>query len=340
MEVIETTGGSSSAPTVSAVVCAHQLERVDWVVEAVRSLLAQTLPPAEVFVVADWATDGVMSALVGRLPEEVALLPNRWLRGLSHARNTGASASSGELVAFLDDDAVAAPDWLERLAGHFRDPWVAAAGGRAVPDWLGAKGRPWWLPEELDWVVGCTFKGFAEGQAPVRNVLGSNMCFRRRVLEEIGGFDPRVGGPISGDDTEVCLRIQEADPRYRIIHDGEAVVHHKVPPERQTPGYLLRSSWDQGVGKAVIKRLHPHHAKALSSEGAYLRNLPGFIAGRSAAMVGGRLSGGGQILAALASVGAVGYGYASTRLRDLLAAPPPQRPSIRPGEQVSQSWWR
>jgi hypothetical protein len=118
------------------------------------------------------------------------------------------------------------------------------------------------------------------------------------------------------------------------------MVQHKVPPERQTPGYLLRSSWDQGVGKAVIRRLHPRHARALSSEGAYLRNLPGFIAGRSAAMAGGRLSGGGHILAALASVGAVGYGYASTRLRDLLAASPRQRPAVRANGQDMQTWWR
>jgi GT2 family glycosyltransferase len=337
---MEMPGLRFSEPTVSAVICAHQMERVDWVADAARSLLAQSLPPTEVLVVADWATDDVISALEERLPEGVTLLPNRWVRGLSHARNTGASASSGELIAFLDDDALAAPDWLQRLAAHFRDPWVAAAGGRAVPDWLGAKGRPWWLPEELDWVVGCTFKGFADRQEPVRNVLGSNMCFRRRVLQEIGGFDPRVGGPISGDDTEVCLRIQEADPHYRIVHDEEAIVHHKVPPERQTPGYLLRSSWDQGVGKAVIRRLHPHHAQALSSEGAYLRSLPGFIAGRSAAMAGGRLSGGGHILAALASVGAVGYGYASTRLRDLLAAAPSQRPAVRTSEEGTQTWWR
>lgn len=83
-------------------------------------------------MVADRAK-GLWPALKEQLPADVQIVEPRWGQGLSYARNTATNASSGDLVVFSDDDAVAAPDWLERLEAQFDDAWVAAASGQAVP---------------------------------------------------------------------------------------------------------------------------------------------------------------------------------------------------------------
>jgi hypothetical protein len=229
-------------------------------------------------------------------------------------------AASSQLVAFLDDDAIATPEWLECLMDAFTETSVVAAGGRAVPLWKGSGIRPWWFPEELDWVVGCAYKGLGSSRRYIRNVAGSNMCLRKQVLEEVGGFDARVGGPIGGDDTEICLKILAADERYRIVYEPRAVVYHKVPATRQTLQYLIYFSSIQGAGKAVIKRIHPDHPQALASEWAHLRHLAFcFFPGRLLAFVKGRWEAIVHIFAVFLSVCATLYGYYSARIADQLA---------------------
>ena len=98
--------------------------------------------------------------------------------------------ATGDVVAFLDDDAAAAPDWLSRLLAPYADPRVLGVGGRVLPRW--DRARPRWFPAEFDWVVGCTYAGHPD-EGPVRNVIGANMSFRRSVLLAAGGFDARVG---------------------------------------------------------------------------------------------------------------------------------------------------
>lgn len=107
-------------------------------------------------------------------------------RGLSGARNSGVAVATGAIVAFLDDDAVAEPDWLERLAAHYADPNVIGVGGSVKTDWL--HGRPRCFPREFDWVVGCSYRGLPEATSRVRNPIGANMSFRAEVLHRTGGF--------------------------------------------------------------------------------------------------------------------------------------------------------
>src|SRR5205085_2959822 len=105
---------------------------------------------------------------------------------LSGSRNSGVTVCRGEIVVFLDDDAVAAPDWLERLLQGYAEPQVVAVGGSIEPVW--EEGRPRWFPPEFDWVVGGTYLGLPTATAQLRNLLGCNMSFRRSVLLEAGGF--------------------------------------------------------------------------------------------------------------------------------------------------------
>jgi len=253
------------------------LDRVEYAAEAVQSALSQSVPPSEVIVVVDRVPE-LLERLRERLPPAVRLVENRAGRGLSEARNTGVMHAQGEIIAFLDDDAVAHPDWLRFLSMAFADPKVLAAGGRAVPVWLGSGCRPYWLPEELDWLIGCTYKGFANGVQFVRNVHGSNMCFRRTAFGIVGEFDPRLGGPVFGDDTEICIRIVSRPEEYIVSYDSRAIVWHKVPIVRQRWRYCVRHAFEAGVGKEVIRTLHGKSTDALSAEKSYLRQVfTGFL---------------------------------------------------------------
>ncbi|MGH8921245.1 MAG: glycosyltransferase family 2 protein, partial [Actinomycetes bacterium] len=136
--------------SVSVIICAYTEQRWDDLVEAVASVRRQTAPPEEILLVIDHCP-ALLRRAAGEL-DSVRVVPNHNQQGLSGARNTGLELASGEIVAFLDDDAAAAADWVARLLASYADPQVAGVGGRVRPNWH--KKRPAWFPTEFDWVVG------------------------------------------------------------------------------------------------------------------------------------------------------------------------------------------
>ena len=177
-------------PAVSVVICAYTEARWDDLLAAIASVEQQRdRVSLEIVVVIDHNP-----ALLERLRDAgtaVRPTPNVQSRGLSGARNSGVQLARSPIVAFLDDDAIADPAWLEALVATYDDPSVAGAGGAIRPLW--ETGRPRWWPAEFDWVVGCTYRGMPEQRAVVRNVIGCNMSFRRELLQGIGGFAHGIG---------------------------------------------------------------------------------------------------------------------------------------------------
>lgn len=287
------------------------MERVDWLLDALDSLRIQTKPPIEIILVFD-KNDGLEDTLNRKVTSAVLKIPNKAGYGLSMARNTGVDIATGDIVAFLDDDAVAEPDWLEQLVRPYIDSVVVGVGGKAVPDWLKGE-RPFWFPEELDWVTGCTHAGFQDGRRVVRNVFGCNMSFRKTRLVEIGGFDSRLGGPISGDDTDICLRITQGNGGWQIIYEPEAVIHHKIPRQRRSLKYIANSSWKQGVGKAVTRIIHKKDNRALASEKSYLKHLIfKFIPRQMHEVFRHPLNTSGHIISVITVIISMGTGYVVT----------------------------
>jgi glycosyltransferase involved in cell wall biosynthesis len=173
-----------SCADLSVVICAYTDERWEDLRSAVISVQDQLLPAAELLVVIDHNEE-----LQARAEAELTgarVLANAGPKGLSGARNTGLEAASSGVVAFLDDDATAEPDWTTHLLAPYRDPAVLGVGGWAVPVWQ--DGDPSWFPEEFLWVVGCSYRGLPTSTAPVRNLIGCNMSVRRDVLDAVGGF--------------------------------------------------------------------------------------------------------------------------------------------------------
>jgi hypothetical protein len=277
LTVAERPAARPDAADVTVVVCTYSLERWAELAAAIGSLERQTVRPREVVLVVDHAA-ALLERARRRWPG-VTAIASAGPPGLSSARNTGLDASSGAVVAFLDDDAVAEPDWLERMLDAYRDPSVMGAGGAVHPLWRSA--RPSWFPAEFDWVVGCTYRGMPPGRAPVRNVIGASMSFRRDVLVEAGGFRAalgRVGSrPLGCEETELCIRARRMWPAREVLYDPRIEVRHAVPAGRATFRYFAARCYAEGRSKAAVARL-VGDGPGLSSERRYVtRTLPAAV---------------------------------------------------------------
>ncbi|WP_349903871.1 glycosyltransferase family 2 protein [Parafrigoribacterium humi] len=300
-------------PSVSVVICAFTLRRWDDLVAAVTSARAQ--PDAtEVLVVIDHEEELLARARKQWETTEVTVVSNRYRQGLSGGRNTGLELATSELAAFLDDDAVAADDWLRLLIECFDDDDVVGAGGAAVPVWPTGKPSAT-LPPELLWVVGCTYRGQPTERAEVRNVVGCSMLFRREPLLAIGGFNVATGRigqiPLGGEETEACIKLRQLDPRNKVIFEPRSIVHHRVTPDRTTWRYLRRRCFFEGVSKSALSR-DLGRQDALSSERSYaVRILPEAMFRE---LFHGRFASAYAVVLSLAAAG-FGYLYGITRSR-------------------------
>jgi glucosyl-dolichyl phosphate glucuronosyltransferase len=239
----------------SVIICTYTTERWGDLQAAVASVRSQTLAPRDVIVVVDHNPE--LETIAREELGDVRVVPNRYSRGLSGARNSGVEASTSELVAFIDDDAWAVPGWLALLVPAFDDLEVQGAGGGVDADWQ--DGRPGWFPREFDWVVGCSYRGLPVRPAAVRNPIGANMAFRRRVFEQVGGFRSdlgRIGSlPVGDEETEFCLRIAARNPSSRILYIPNARVIHRVPKGRGRFRYFAQRCFAEGLSKALLRRI-------------------------------------------------------------------------------------
>ena len=302
--------------TVSVIICCYTEERLHDIKEAVSSLHRQTRPAEEIILAVD-NNSTLHESLKAELRGRVSVVLNDTARGLCATRNTGMAAARGDLVAYLDDDAVAEPEWLANLVSLFNDPMVVAAGGRATLKW--ARGRPFWFPEDLDWTVGGSFTGLPLARAEVRNPHGHNMCFRRTEALAVGGFGSRIGAVgearRDGEEAELSLRLSARYPNSVIIYEPEARILHKVPAGRSRWSYVIRRSYQQGVSKALLERVAPaHNGRPLSTEGTYLRYLL-FRAIPSRLRRFWRPAAPAQTVAIVLCIAAVGIGYLVGRWR-------------------------
>ncbi|MEU6659188.1 glycosyltransferase family 2 protein [Streptomyces sp. NPDC046821] len=305
---------------VSVVICAYTEERWEDTLAAVSSVRAQSLPALETLLVVDHNP-----ALLERLGREfkeaddVRVLANAGPRGLSAGRNTGIARSRGGIIAFLDDDAVAEPDWLRHFAAGYEDPRVMAVGGRTEPVWASGQ-RPVWFPEEFDWVVGCTYRGLPRGKVRVRNVLGGNASFRRSAFDMAGGFATGIGRdgdkrPLGCEETELCIRLTRARPDAVLLIDDRAVIHHRVPASRERFAYFRTRAYAEGLSKALVAR-SVGAGKGLESERRYTtRVLPAGVARGVRDFVLARPGGGGRAGAIVTGVLAAAGGYALGSVR-------------------------
>ncbi len=227
------------SPRVSVVVCAYNAERT--MDACLASLKALDYPDYEVIVVNDGSTDKTLE-ISERYP--YCKIISQVNKGLSVARNVGAEAATGEIVAYTDSDCVADPDWLNYLVGKMISSDLVACGGPNVP------------PPE-DSLVPAAVAVSPGGPTHVlvsddvaEHIAGCNMAFRRDVLLGLGGFDPLYRA--AGDDVDICWRFQDAG--YTIGFSPSAVVWHF---RRNTVKAYIGQQKGYGKAEALVYGKHP-----------------------------------------------------------------------------------
>ena len=255
---------------VSIVICTFDVGRFSNLRESVTLLREQVPTPHEIIIVVN--DNASLADLVSESIDGVTIVVND-RPGVSHARDAGVAAATGDVVAFIDDDALPATDWLANLVAPFVRDDVMMTSGWIEPNWV--TGRPRWFPEEFLWVVGCSYRGLPANGAVLRNPIGASMAVRRTVITEVGTFESTLGR-ISTDgngceETEYAIRAHRSLPDKVVVQVRDSVAYHLVPGRRSTPSYFLKRCWREGRSKAVLVELTGPH-EGLSSERSYVRS--------------------------------------------------------------------
>jgi glycosyltransferase involved in cell wall biosynthesis len=254
--------------------------REAMLIDCVDSLVTQDYPDFEIIVVdqADERTlEGVLHA---RYPNDRRV---RYLyshrAGAAKARNLALAEARGSIAAFIDDDAIAAPGWVNAMVSALTcDAEPALVAGRIFPIW--PKQRPDWFPKEREFLLGLYDLGDQRVPLPPADLpIGANMAGKRDVILAHGGFDETLGpnyfkgkkspesdaagngkkqghvlvqkAMIFGEEAIMGRRIRESG--HPLFYEPTAVVRHRVSPKKLTRSYLLRRHFWEGV--AVIKQM-------------------------------------------------------------------------------------
>jgi glycosyltransferase involved in cell wall biosynthesis len=189
-------------------------------------------------------------------------------QGSSYARNRAVAEARGDFILFIDDDAVAEPDWAAELIRAIEQKKLDAACGMVLPRW--SKSPPRWLGTRLQ--IKLAVHNEAElTDAPmvrlnsINNYFSANVGFRRETFDLFGGFREELGvvggNPMSGEDTELFERIMRSGGAMSFV--PTARVHHMIPAERMTRAYLRRKSYAFGYGSAIAGGATHNHLDKL-----------------------------------------------------------------------------
>lgn len=240
---------------ISAIICT--LSRANYLRKSIDSLIGQTLSAAhyEILIVDNGSTDNT-SEVVLREYDDVQNLRYVYepILGLSQARNTGWIHAVGEYVAYLDDDAIAHPQWLEKILHVFEtvEPEPACVGGRIEPLW--EIPRPSWLANGLLTCLGMLDLSDSPMMLDDSHWLfGGNSAYPRHLLETVGGFQTSLGrkGNKLLSNEEILLHQQLKQRGYRYYYHPDVAIRHRVPSFRLTKSWFIRRWYWQGVSNAV-----------------------------------------------------------------------------------------
>lgn len=250
--------GKLSSPLVSIVFSAYKTERYPYILKALDTISKQTYRNFETIIVVDGNKElySTLSELNNYSDDEwkkwkndirLKVLNNEKRGGPSVARNMGIFDAKGDIVVITDDDVHMSPEWLEKIVNGFDDD-ILMVGGQILPDY--EKGSST-LPEEVLWIVGCTYRGHPVKRQKVRNVISANMAFRKNLFDIIS-FEPSYEGDWRMSDTLIGIKTNEYRPGS-VIYDPDSIVYHNVPKERTTLYYFAKRSYTEGFLKAFLK---------------------------------------------------------------------------------------
>ena len=267
----------------SIVICSYN--RASYIGDALTSLYEQSsgLDAFEAIVVDNNSTDNtaeVYDAWRAAHPLGNFVYTTEKQQGASFARNTGAAVAKGSWLCFMDDDAVATPDYVKNIIHHIQDqPFIVGFGGRIIPKYIPAE--PNWMSYYVSSLVGNfdyapTACAFENGKYP----LESNMIVKKEVYDAIGGFNTALPGVvgtlrIGGEGKELFFKIMALG--HTIYYDPSICVHHVVEVKKLTSEYMYRVA--SGIGRGEKTR-----TKAISNK-AYAFKIVEYLFKLGAAIV-------------------------------------------------------
>jgi glycosyltransferase involved in cell wall biosynthesis len=281
-------------PTVSIIIATYN--RASLLDECLHHLARQTFERGDEVLICDNASTDLTAAVVARQAPTFPAPLSRIVEprpGKSYAVASALSVASGDIIAFTDDDVNVSPDWMSELRRALTDGDVALAGGPVDPRW--ERTAPAWLQlaghSRLGAPLGLLDYGSLAAPLGDRTLLGANMAVWRSVLQQLGGYSMRLGKLrgtlLSGDDHELCRRIQAAGFRARYI--PSARVTHWVPTRRMRLHYFVGWFYWSGISQAVMEEQGAVAPHTFRIGMYYLRRFIG-AAGRAAALaLAGRL---------------------------------------------------
>ncbi|XID93094.1 glycosyltransferase family 2 protein [Paenibacillaceae bacterium WGS1546] len=263
-------------------ICTHN--RAKDTAEAIGSVLLQDFDKKEIeiVVVDNGSTDDTAQMVNGLRHRHGARI--RYVfepkLGLSIARNRAIREACGEFILFLDDDALAASQWVRHIVDVFeRDPAIGCVGGKIDPLW--ESGEPDWIPAEHRSVF--TILDYSSGvmEMPAPSIpYGANVAFRRSVFEELAPFREDLGrvgrSLLSSEESELIARLRA---KHKVYYTPYAPVKHKIAKERTTKKWFLKRMFWQGVSDAVKRRdtgwaaVLKHAVRMLQAIGASLLSI-------------------------------------------------------------------
>jgi glycosyltransferase involved in cell wall biosynthesis len=244
--------------TLSIIICSYN--RASYISDALTSLYVQYsgLDNFEVIIVDNNSTDNTKEVYAQWRQTNTNgqfTFISETKQGASFARNTGAAIAKGEWVCFMDDDAVATPNYVENILNHIHhQPEVVGFGGRIIPKYIPSE--PKWMSYYVSSLVGNfdyspTACAFENGKYP----LESNMILKKSVYDQIGGFNVNLPGVvgtlrIGGEGKELFYKIIALG--HTIYYDPSICVHHVVEVKKLTSEYLYRVA--SGIGRGEKTR--------------------------------------------------------------------------------------
>ena len=243
---------------VSAIICTHN--RAEYLGAAIDSLLQQDKSDFEVLVVDNASSDRTIDVVEARLSNPRLKYIYEPSIGLSIARNTGARCATGEILAYLDDDAVASPTWLSVLTRAFQNnEKLAVAGGKVTLLLPPGITLPYWMSENLAGNLGKYDLGNQVVEITTANMTprGLNYSIRQTFLAQIGGFNVNLGrvgkNLLSNEELVVTeLALQQG---WQVAYLPDAEVAHNVTSERLEPAWFLKRSWWQGISECYREQM-------------------------------------------------------------------------------------
>ncbi len=257
---------------ISVIIPSYDINKLNLLKKSIDSVLSQKYSNYDIIVITESEdlTDAVESSYNSSPRVSVVQISNE-SGGVSEARNEGIKQARGDIIAYIDSDAVADENWLQKINKVYQENEdVIAVGGKSIANW--ETNKPWYLPDSFLWLVGVTHKGHPDHGEIIRSTFGCNMTFKKNIFDKISGFSSDLGKShgfnLQGEEPELGLRIQN-EFNTGMYYTKNAIIYHTVEKHQTNFKWLSKRAYLQGVTKAIMS----NKKSELQTEENYLRKL-------------------------------------------------------------------